>query len=152
MCIRDSAGPSAEEISFTPHKAIYDVRTTKVNQGEQLLNIEGEMVFIIESSCDGWISDHSFVLNYDYADTPRIKAKNHISTYESYDGTQFEFISNGYRNEKVTNSTKGYAEILDKKKTAYFITPKEQSIELPETAIFPMQHTYALLELSLIHI
>jgi len=136
-------------IALQPHKAIYSITLKKIREDAQILNIGGEMFYGLESSCDGWISDHQFTLFYEYADNPTLKMTSHISAFESYDGSEFNFLTTRKRNGQTYEEIRGHLTNEDTGPTGISVTftkPEKQTQTLTQGTLLPTQHTNMLLE------
>ncbi|MBL4588882.1 MAG: DUF1849 family protein [Alphaproteobacteria bacterium] len=135
--------------TIAPHKALYDIRLKKINSDGRLINIEGEMYFSLATTCTGWITDHRFTLFYDYNDTPRLKMTSVISTYESYDGQDFQFLSTRKKNGNIYEEINGH--LLTKKTnkdlmTVEYSKPQTNNLSMSPNTLLPIQHTAQLLK------
>lgn len=147
-CLPQSA--HAQDIlgnSLQPHKAIYEIKMISKSNGSQLLNISGEMFYEWQHDCDAWITDNRFNLYYEYAETPTVKDTADFSTYEKFDGSNFEFNAQRKRNGQVYEEFRGYAKPgSDKDKGhATYTMPEGLKYTLPTGTLFPMQHTIDLI-------
>ena len=72
---------AAHAVDLTSHKAIYDIRMTSTSAGSQILDVRGKMLFTFKKSCDGWISNHKFALNYEYTGTPPTEVETNFTSF-----------------------------------------------------------------------
>ncbi len=129
------------------HKAIYDVKLLSAKNGSQIVGISGKMTFSWKPSCDGYITDHSFKLRYDYADTDPSFIESHFTTYENLKHDELQFSSRRARNGTEEERIRGSA------------TPAKAIYQLPEPAtmvfssqpIFPTRHSVELIESAINH-
>ena len=139
------AADNTAEIPLQPHKALYQIKLTATHSGAQIVNVSGKMFYELNATCEAWITDHRFNLRYDYVETPSVKVKSNFSTYETFDGKEFNFTSTRRRNGTIIEELKGHAESHDDGGVATFSQPPELSFALSETTSFPMEHTLALI-------
>ena len=128
--------------SLTPHQALYKISLVKSHGGSQIINIDGEMFYEWEQSCDGWISHHNFNVLYEYADSRRMRVKNTFSSFESLDGEHFNFEAQKKRDGHAFEDIRGHVE--DDK--AVYKQPDTHELDLPDGTIFPIAHTLKILE------
>ncbi|MGB1077506.1 MAG: EipB family protein, partial [Bdellovibrionales bacterium] len=118
----------------------------KIDKGSQLLNIEGELLFSLQSSCEGWITDHSFSILYEYQDAAPLKVNNTISTYESYDGQDFQFFASRQSNDQDSEQTNGHLDHSQNIRQVTYTKPEQKILPLSLETLLPMQHTYEILD------
>lgn len=141
-----AARPDGREM-LTPHKALYEIRMRTKKSSTQIVNISGQMLYEWQPGCDAWISDHRFRLRYDYIDSPPLTILSDFSTYETYDGQELAFTSRRKRNGETFQELRGHVIHDDNGgRRAIYTMPDEQTIALPEEAMFPMSHTLAVIE------
>jgi hypothetical protein len=132
---------------LTPHKALYDIKMVARHSGATVLNISGQMFYEWEQDCEAWISNHKFNLYYEYADSPAMHITSDFSTYENFDGKNFEFTSRRERNGELYQEIRGNAELDDKGKgLAHYKSPESITYTLRKNTQFPMAHTISVLK------
>ncbi|MCD8563327.1 MAG: cell envelope integrity EipB family protein [Alphaproteobacteria bacterium] len=145
-----AAPPSdpATEAGFIPHKALYKIGLVSTKSGSQIINIDGQMFYQWESTCDGWTSDNRFKILYEYADSDPMAVESDFSTFETFDGKSLNFSSQRKRDDEVFEEMRGQA-LLDQKDgggEAKFSIPDGLSYKLEPGTLFPMQHTLEVLK------
>ena len=140
---RDIEG-SLEEL-MAPHKALYNIKMVSKSSGSQILNISGQMFYEWHPGCDAWLTDHRFNLFYEYADSPPIHITSDFSTYETYDGTSFDYTSRRKRNGDLYQEIRGRAQNADEGGEALFKIPEGLVFDLKEGTLFPMAHSLEVL-------
>ncbi len=129
------------------HKAIYDVRMVSQKSGSQVVAIKGKMLFEWKPSCEGYITNHSFNLRYDYADNPTLFINSDFSTFESFDGRTLNFSSRRKKDGNTYDELRGVATLDDKGLgKAVFSIPDGLSFEFTSPTIFSTTHTRALIK------
>jgi len=144
----NAASDPAIEAGFIPHKALYDIRLTSKKSGTIISNLSGKMMYEWHSACDGWVSDYQFDMLYEYVEIPAARVTSDISTYESFDGKNFNFTvqrkKDGYPFEQfrgaTTDGEDGYPNNV-----AYSV-PENLVQALPKGTLFPMNHTLGVLK------
>ncbi|PZP57036.1 MAG: DUF1849 domain-containing protein [Micavibrio aeruginosavorus] len=134
--------------ALTPHKALYDVQLVSTKSGSQMANISGKMFYEWKPSCEGWITNHRFSLNYDYADSPSINISSDFTTFETFDGKSLNFSSRRKRNGETYEELRGSADLTAKgiSGTAIYSIPENLTFDLARNTLFPTGHTLNLLE------
>ena len=139
-------GPQPDEnINLTPHKALYDIDLVATRSGSQILNISGKMFYEWKSSCDAWATDHRFSLFYEYADSPSMRITSDFTTFEKYDGNEFNFSSRRKRDGTLYQELRGFAKSSDKGGEAEFSVPKGLAFDLEPDTLYPMGHTIEMI-------
>lgn len=143
----DPADP-ATAAGFAPHKALYKIGLVSTKSGSQIIGIDGQMFYQWEPGCEGWTSDNRFKILYEYADSDPMAVESDFSTFETFDGKNFNFSSQRKRDEEVFEEMRGAA-LLDQKDgsgEADFSIPDGLSYKLEPGTLFPMQHTLEVLK------
>lgn len=135
---------SALAVDLASHKAIYDIRMKSSSTGGEVLDVRGKMLFSFKKSCDGWISDHKFSLDYEYAGAPPVKVESKFTSFEKFDGSILNFSSNRLANGEADQELRGIARINTKK--AIYSIPEDLSFDLSKVTMFPAMHTVKLIE------
>ncbi len=130
---------------LAPHKALYDIDLIATHSGSQILNISGQMAYEWKPACDAWVTDHKFKLFYEYADAPGMRITSDFSTYESYDGTMFNYSSRRQRDGKMYQEIRGQADVGKTGGKAVFTMPEGVKFDLAKGSLFPMGHTLAVI-------
>ena len=131
---------------LAPHKALYDINLVATRSGSQIINIKGQMFYEWKPTCEAWVTDHRFTLSYEYADSPGMKISSDFSTYETFDGENFNFSARRKRDNTLYQELRGQANLADKGGKAVFTMPDELNFELNKGALFPMSHTVEMIE------
>ena len=144
---KDSQKTNAYSKQLVPHKALYDINLVAMRSGSQVVNIRGKMFYEWKPTCDAWITDHRFSLYYDYTDSPSTKVTSDFTTFETFDGQDFNFSARRKRDDKLYEELRGKATIKkDKAGKANFTMPDDLNYDLNQNALFPMAHTAQILK------
>lgn len=136
----------AGAVDLASHKAIYDIRLTSAKSGSQVLDVRGKMLYVIKKSCDGWISDHKFNLNYEYSGSPAVQVETKFTSFEGLDGKILNFSSNRMSNGELDQELRGKAKIIaGGKSAAIYSLPDDLSYKLAPETLFPAAHTLHLI-------
>jgi hypothetical protein len=138
-----SAGTADAMIKgLAPHKAVYDIDLIATHSGSQIINISGQMAYEWKPTCDAWVTDHRFKLFYEYADSPGMRITSDFTTYESFDGKDFNFSSRRQRDGQMYQEIRGNA---DNGKAVYSM-PESLKFDLAKGSLFPMGHTLEVIK------
>jgi len=138
---------AANAVDLASHKAIYDIRMKSAQTGSQVLDVRGKMLFIFKKSCDGWIADHKFSLDYEYAGTSPMQVESKFTSFEGFDGKTLNFSSNRITNGESDQLLRGLAQLkTDGKSSAKYSLPSDLSFKLTNGTLFPAAHTIKLIE------
>lgn len=141
----------AGAVSLASHKAIYDIRLVSSKSGSQVLDVRGKMLYMIKKSCDGYISDHKFNLNYEYSGSPPVQVETKFTSFEGLDGKVLNFSSNRLSNGEADQELRGKAHVSsgDAKNAAVYSIPDDLSFDLDATTLFPAAHTSHLIDAAM---
>lgn len=136
-------GDTTDKTVLVPHKALYNIALHSVKNTSKVINVEGQMLYSMERTCEGYLSNHHFNLLYEYEDTPGLMVTSDFTSSENFAGNKLEFFSSRNRESDLIEEYSGAAS-LDAKGTgiAQYIQPLERDFILPEGTVFPTQHTF----------
>ena len=133
-----------DQPKLVPHKALYDIDLVATRSGSQIANIGGKMYYEWKPSCDAWVTDHRFSLNYEYSDSPAMRIASDFATLETFDGEQFNFSARRSRDKNLYEELRGVASIGDEKGQVKYTLPEDLKFTLTKDTMFPMRHTVEL--------
>lgn len=144
-----SLSPKQIEIAgkVTPHKALYDIELLSAKNGSQILDISGQMLYELQPACDGWVTNHHFKLDYQYADGISFSAKSDFSTFEHYDGSELTFLSRRGREGEIMEEIQG--RVINSESDGIrveFQKPQQRVERLSPQTRFPIEHSLMLLQ------
>lgn len=138
----------ATQAGFKPHKALYDIKLSSRKSSARVANIKGKMAYEWQPGCDAWTANHHFDMIYEYMETPPVRIKSDFSTYESFDGKDFNYTSQRKQADMVYEEIRGA--VLSSSENvamkAVYSIPEDLVIGLPEGTLFPMAHTLDVLK------
>lgn len=142
-----SAAPAnALARGLASHKAVYDIDLVATHSGSQIINISGKMIYQWKRACNAWVTDHEFLLDYNYADSPGMRIQSDFSTYESDDGKSLDFTSQRKRDGEMYQRLRGHAGIEPGKAgVVKFSSPEKLKFDLLPGTVFPVGHTVELI-------
>lgn len=137
--------PVAAARALQSHKALYDITLVSARNGSQVINVGGRMYFQQQRACEGWKSEHQFVLNYEYADTQPMRITSDFKTTESGDGQALTFSSFRRRDGELYQELRGTATLGSGGGSADYVKPAGLYFDLEPGTLLPTQHTARLL-------
>lgn len=136
-------------IQIAPHQAVYDITLVHANSGSGITDMSGRMVYELRGdACSGFTQKMRFVTRI--TDSSGSQQINDLrsSTWEGAGFERMHFDLKQYRNDRLTDSTKGDAG----RSGAGFAPvdvqlekPQKKSFQLAKGVYFPMQHSIALI-------
>jgi len=141
------AAPVISGVVIQPHRAIYTIKMVSSRAGSPLLGIDGKMMYSLEKSCDGWISNHSFDLSYTYSENSPLKIWTKFTSFESLDGHNMQFSSERYSNGELEQSLRGSAHSgqTEAANSAVYTSPEGLVYPLTVGTLFPVEHSRKLI-------
>lgn len=143
---------AADAATIVPHRAVYDLRLARANDGASLSGADGRMAFeIVGSSCEGWTVSFRMVNQFRPSEGPMKLIDMQSTSYESGDGldlrySQKEFIDNRLDQESRVKVSRQQAQ-GDGKGNIELPAPKDFMVTAE--ALFPMRHQLKLMDAAL---
>jgi envelope integrity protein B len=141
--------PAAEAamVDPLPHRALYHMQILK--SGGDIADVEGEMAFEWQDSCDGWSVTQRSQMDFLYASGDAARVGWSLTSWESKDGTRYRFVSRELSNGQVVSEYRGDADLSKNGGEARYNKPEPHHTHLPAGSLFPTQHSLALIEQAL---
>lgn len=134
--------------ALVPHKALYSIEMISKRSSSQVLNIQGQMYFALQPTCEAWRTDHRFKLRYEYADNAPMDITSDFTTYEPRDGKGFDFNSRRRRDGELYQELRGSAvREPDGSATVTYALPEGLTFTMDKGGLFPMAHTEAMMKM-----
>lgn len=143
------AGPglspaAAAAASLLPHRAVYDLRLADQQpQGgsEGMAAVGGRMVFEFTGTpCEGYTVNFRFVVEMTDGEGSTTVTDLRTSTFESGAGDSFDFLSQTFTNQVLTDEVKGAAVRGDSGVSVDLVSPAEAKVAFKPEVIFPTEH------------
>ena len=145
-----AAEDPATKAGFVAHRALYEIDLAATHNGSQVVNVDGQMLYEWQPSCDGWSTTHRFNLFYEYTDSPSTAMTSDYTTFESFDGASLNFATTRKRDGVVFQEIRGHAgeKMGDSSPVRRIVYTEPQSLAypLPDGVLFPTFHTLELLK------
>ena len=137
---------------IAPHRAVYDISLARTEQGSGVSSARGRMVFEVTGSvCDGYRMRQRMVVNIGDDDGNVGLLDFQVRTFESGDGTVYNFDSRTTMNKEVVEAVAGEARRDGSRIEVSLKQPTEKKITLDNRVLFPSQHLQAIIDAALAH-
>jgi len=140
------APTSDKPVPLLAHRALYTL-TLASPKGHEVADARGTMGYEVTDACDGWAVRQRLRMTITSSDGQDVEMTSDYTTWESKDGLRLRFHMRQTTDTAVTSQTDGEASLsrTGGPGKAHYLTPKDQTIDLPAGTVFPMKHTEALL-------
>ncbi|MGQ0486278.1 MAG: EipB family protein [Hyphomicrobiales bacterium] len=144
-----AAATAADAATIVPHRAIYDLRLIRSNQGASLSGVDGRLAFEVAGSpCEGWTVSFRMVNQFRPAEGAGKLIDTQSTSDESGDGldlhySQKEFIDNRLDRESRVKVSRQATQGEGKGKIEL---PAPKDFTVPAEALFPMRHQLKLMD------
>jgi hypothetical protein len=143
------AMPQKSAVELVPHRAIYDLRLGEASSSSNVADLRGRLVFDFSGSrCDGYTYKSRLVTEMTDQDGGAVVTDMRTSTWENFAGDEFRFENveyNGFHQTSLVSGLASRKEASDKI-AVKFEEPSEEAVEFNRRALFPTQHSIAILE------
>ena len=142
-----SVPAEAASVLHVPHRGFYEVTLGQSDASSPYRGVNGRLVTEWAHSCDGWTSNQRFAVTLQRHDGAEVDSEVNLTSFESSDGTSYQFSSKSTIGGEVTEEVRGKAERPGRGKpgVANYSIPADTRIELPANTLFPFEHTLALI-------
>ena len=140
---------AAGEITFAPHRAVYDVTLARAAPGSGVNDMTGRLVYELKgSACEGYTQSMRFVTTSSSSDGSEQVNDMRSTSFEEAAGRRLKFNTTQYRDEQIAEVTQGQAgrRGADGEVNVELTKPETRALSLPGTVYFPIQHSIAMLE------
>ena len=140
-----SAGAAGAASGFLPHRAVYDLELKEASDRSGIRGMYGRIVYeLTGSACDGFSSRYRFNTRVQIGGRT-LDNDQRSSTYESPDGSRFNFVTQYYLNGQKEQDLRGSATRDASGVSVSLKKPDERNVSL-EPAIFMNQHLVKIIE------
>jgi hypothetical protein len=138
---------ASSTVTIAPHRAIYTMTLKGVKNGGSITGTSGRMLFEWGDSCDGWPVQQHLQMHFTYAEGDEGDVNSSVISWESKDGTKYNFNVRRTTNGKEKENFRGRATLSESGGAAKYAIPKDKKdIALSEGTIFPSTHTIMILD------
>lgn len=140
--------PAAAGIELVPHRAIYDLRLRSAEASANVTDLTGRLVLDFQGSpCAGYTYKSRLVTQMTDQDGGTFMTDMRTSTWEDGKGEEFRFENMEFSGVQQASVTSGSAKKAKGNKISVdFEQPQDGSVEFDRRAMFPTQHSLAILE------
>lgn len=130
------------------HRATYDMRLSPSKRGGGIVDVRGTMVMETLDACEGWEVRQRIRLRFTRADSDEFTTDSSFASFESKDGTAFQFSVRNAQNGEVDEELRGQASLegVGGKGVALFTLPDQRRFDLPAGVLFPTAQLDVLIE------
>ncbi|MDH3737902.1 MAG: cell envelope integrity EipB family protein [Alphaproteobacteria bacterium] len=138
----------AAAVQHVPHRGFYEVTLGKSDPASPIRSVNGRMVAEWAQSCDGWTANQRLVVSMQRHNGRDIESEVNATSFESSDGTSYQFSSKSTIGGEVAEEVRGRAERPGRGEpgVAIFSVPPNTKIDLPADTLFPFEHTLAVID------
>ncbi len=141
--------PAAAEVTLAPHRAVYDLAVAegRPRADGADASVTGRMVFeFTGDACEGYTVNFRFVIETTDADFRTTVTDLRTSSFEAGDGETFQFLSQTYTDQVLTDEVKGTATRTEDGAKVDLVEPEDRTIVFERQPIFPTTHVRRILE------
>ena len=142
------AATAAEPVGLAAHRAVYEITLDKAKAGGGVSDLTGRMVYeLTGSACEGYTQTMRFVTRMTSQEGEASINDLRSTTVEDVGTRNFKFSSSQYRDDQLTEQVTGDAkrEAGEAPTKVQLTKPKKQAMDVPASALFPVQHSIAML-------
>lgn len=139
----------ASPANLVPHRAVYDLRLAEgENEGASDMSaVTGRMVFEFTGApCEGYTVNFRFVVEMVDTEGQSSVTDLRTSTFEAGAGDSFDFLSQTYTNQVLTEEVKGKAVSGKDALGIDLVSPTEAKTRIPGKVLFPTDHLARLID------
>jgi hypothetical protein len=136
---------------LSPHRAVYDMGLLKRAIDTPFAQVDGRMVYHYDRTCHGATYNHRMLLVLVSKQGREVRSETFLSFFESTDGRAMRFEVRELLNDNVIVELQGTVKRASREAAGTVTYEKREGAEteplaeLPAGALFPMQHTDALI-------
>lgn len=149
MTVPLTAMPQKSQIELTPHRAIYDLSLSNADASSNVSDMQGRLVFDFSGShCAGYTYKSRLVTQMTDQSGGAYISDMRTSTWEDSSGENFRFENLEFNGFQESSTVSGQASRKDEsdKIAVEFEKPSRDTMEFNQKALFPTQHSIAILE------
>ena len=137
-----AVAPSEPRMPLSSHRALYRMALAKSQPTSGIVDAHGAMFVRFEEVCDGWKSEISTRMLFDYGEEGEILAEWEFSSWEARDGLRFLFRSEEREGPDSVSQVEGSATLTGTglEGRAEYVKPVETAVDLPAGTRFPTHH------------
>lgn len=131
--------PAANSVVLAPHRAIYDLKLSKLRGKRAMESLTGRIVYdFTGSACDGYTLQFRQVTEMDSGEGRRVISDLRTTTWEEGEGRNFKFKSENFLDRKLVEAVDGQAERKDDAVSIDLKKPQEKQFSVGPV-VFPTE-------------
>lgn len=136
---------------LAPHRAVYDMGFLKRATDTPFAQVDGRMVYHYDRTCEGATYNHRMLLILVSKQGREVRSETFLSFYETVDGRSMRFDIRELLNDAVIVELQGTVQRASADAAGTVTYQKREGaeaealVDVPAGALFPMQHTDALI-------
>lgn len=150
MLLALAISPPAWAATLSPHRALYDLKLARANQGADLSAVEGRLAYEIQgTSCEGWTVSFRMANRFAPVEGDTRTVDMQSTSYESGDFLDMRYASKEFLNGKLQAESRIKASRTALGQEGH--AEKEganSAVTIPPGALFPMQHQIHLMDIA----
>lgn len=144
--IGPAAAAPAKNVSFAPHRAIYDLKLRSAHGNRGIEAVRGRILYDFSgSACTGYELKFRQVSELE-SEGRSVLSELTSTTWEDADARSFRFDSQNRMNQQPTDTAVGQAQRRSKAVAVELTKPKHKSLRLPAGVVFPTEHMRRIVE------
>ena len=135
--------------AVAPHRAVYDLKLLRTNNGANVNSVAGRMAYEVSGSeCDGWTVGFRLVNRFDYKEGTSRLFDTQSSSWETGDGTEMNYSEKEYVDSKPEGEKRLSVSRAsrDKAGEVSITLPAEKKLSISAETVFPMRHQLRLMD------
>ncbi len=139
--IADAVTRATVARGLVPHRAVIDLKLVKSTNASSVSGLTGRMVFEVNgSACEGFTVNFRFVTRLRDTQGQTRVTDLRTTTFEGGEAERFDFVTQTFVNDKMSEETRGSVERGDDDVAALLTLPERKQFDLPGSIVFPTQH------------
>ena len=135
------AGGGDVAAGLLPHRAVYDMHLGDADDSASIQGVAGRIVTEFTGSvCDGFTTSFRFVSRISDQDGGTRLTDLRTTSFETADGGTFQFVTQNYVDQVLTEETKGVATRGPADTVVDLVKPAAKQVTLKGEPLFPTQH------------
>jgi EipB-like len=131
----------AHAAKFQPHRAVYDLSLKSAESRSGIAALSGKMVFEVQGSkCEGYAIEFRLITETTGSNGAVRLTDVRTSSFEAGDGDGFQFLTQTYLDQQLTQESRGAATRTDEELEVELKKPAEKTVTFDENVLFPSQH------------
>ncbi len=128
-------------IVLTPHRAIYDLSLAETRGNSQIAAVRGRILYDFDgNACQGYSLEFRQVSELDNGEGKVSTSDLRSTTWESANAKSFNFKSESFIAQNLTESVEGRAERGPDKTVVELTKPQHKTLDLNAAVVFPTEH------------